>query len=146
MLEVRVFLVIWTAMIATSFWEAYVEGKNPWDHGKLGWKIRYKHHVILTAYHFWLFWVMFPMLVFVLPMTLLGFSWKLFGLLGSAYFSGLVIEDYFWFVVNPTFKMRHYNSRYVKWYPWIKIGKVQFPAYYLFAVIISYSLWAFFWK
>jgi len=34
-----IFIWIYAAMIATSFWEAYIEGRNYWDKGKLGWKI-----------------------------------------------------------------------------------------------------------
>jgi hypothetical protein len=136
----EIYLIIYAAMIATSFWEAYVEGKNPWDHGKLGWKIRYKHHTILTAYHFWLFWVMYPLLI-MLPLVVAGFSWKLFGVLISAYTSGLIVEDFFWFVVNPVFKMRHYNSKHVKWYPWLKFGNFEVPAYYLVGLTLSFLSW-----
>lgn len=142
---ITIFAIIWGAMIATSFWEAYVEGKNPWDKGKLGWKIRYKHHTILTAYHFWLFWVMYPLLV-SLPLFVVGFSWGLLGVIISAYTSGLMIEDFFWFVVNPVFNFSHFNSKYVYWYPWIKIGKIEFPAYYLIAITLSILSWFFLWR
>ena len=141
----KIFLVIWFAMIATSFWEAYVEGKHPWDDGKLGWKIRYKKHTLLTAYHFWLFWVTFPALL-LLPMILGGFSWELFGIIVSAYGTGLILEDFFWFVVNPVFRLSHFNSRYVKWYPWLKIGKFEIPAAYPVALMISLISWYFLWR
>ena len=34
-----IFIAIWIAMVALSFVEGYVEGRNPWHHRKLGWKI-----------------------------------------------------------------------------------------------------------
>ena len=35
-----IFIWIYAAMIAMSFWESYVEKRNAWNRGKLGWKIR----------------------------------------------------------------------------------------------------------
>ena len=140
-----IFLWIYVAMIATSFWESYVEGKHAWDKGKLGWKIRYKDTVILTAYHFWLFFVAFPMLVF-LPIVIYGFDWTLFGILLSAYSSGLIIEDFFWFVVSPVFKLSHFSQKYVKWYPWVNLGVFEVPLYYIFATLISILSWHFLWR
>jgi hypothetical protein len=140
-----IFLIVWAAMVANSFWEAYVEGKHAWAEGKLGWKIRTKKHVWLTAYHFWLFFVMWPLLL-ALPLVITGFSMKLFGILLSAYFSGLMLEDFMWFVVNPIFCFRHFCSKYVKWYPWIKIGKAEIPVYYIIALFISIASWYFLWR
>src|SRR3989344_2118110 len=127
MITILVFALVYGAMIATSFWEAYVEGKHAWDEGKLGWKIRTKNHVWLTAYHFWLFMVMWPLLI-TLPLVIFGFDSMVFGILLSAYFSGLIIEDFTWFIVNPVFNFKHFNSKYVKWYPWFKIGEFEIPS------------------
>ena len=74
-----------------------------------------------------------------------GFSWRLFGILLSAYSSGLILEDFFWFVVNPKFSLRDFNSKKVKWYPWIRIGKVEFPSFYLVSLSVSILSWVLFW-
>jgi len=140
-----IFIWIWAAMIANGFWEAYVEGKHAWDEGKFGWKVRTKKHVWLTAYHFWLFLVMWPLLI-TLPLVIFGFDLKLFGVLLSAYFSGLVVEDLTWFMVNPVFSLKHFNSDYVKWYPWIKIGKIEIPLYYIPAISVALLFWYILWK
>ena len=144
MITILVFALVYGAMIATSFWEAYVEGKHAWDEGKLGWKIRYKGKVILTAYHFWLFIVMYPLLL-SLPLAIYGFDKKLLGVIASAYFSGLVVEDFFWFVVNPVFNFRNWNSKNVKWYPWLNFGFFEIPAYYLISLGVSFLSWYFIW-
>jgi hypothetical protein len=145
MIAIWIFIIIWGAMIATSFWEAYVEGKHAWADHKLGWKLRYKKYIILTGYHFWLFFVMYPLLL-SLPLVVSGFSWRLFGIIGSAYFSGLIIEDFFWFLVNPAFKFDHYSSKYVKWYPWLKIGEFEMPLGYLIGSFLSLLFWILLWK
>lgn len=135
-----IFVWIWAAMVANGFWEAYVEGKDAWDKGKLGWKIKTKKRVWLTAYHFWLYLVMWPLLL-TLPLVIFGFDLKLLGILLSAFFSGLIIEDLTWFMVNPVFELKHFNSKYVKWYPWLKICNFEIPLYYPIALLLAFISW-----
>lgn len=140
-----IFIWVYAAMIANSFWEAYSEGKNVWDKGKLGWKLKYKGKVVLSAYHFWLFLVMHPLLL-SLPLIIYGFDTKVFGMLLSAYFSGLVVQDFFWFVVNPTFEIKNWNSKHVTWYPWIKAGRIEIPLYYIIGISLALLSWIAFWR
>jgi len=140
-----IFAVVWSAFIAISFWESSVEGRNAWDKGKLGWKIRFSKNISLTRYHFFLFWIMIPLLLF-LPLFVYGWDTKLFGILLSAYFSGLVIEDFMWFVVNPVVKFSEFNKKFANYYPWIKVGKIKIPAYYIFDIGIAVLSWLFIWR
>lgn len=133
--EILIIPIVWSAMIATSFWESYVEGRNAFDKGKVGFKIRIGKFVI-TGYHFFLFFITFPLLL-SLPLVICGFSWRLFGILLSAYISGTIIEDFFWFVVNPMVKFSEWNPEFVDYYPWIKIGKLRFPLFYILGLIAS---------
>ena len=99
-----IFIWVYAAMIAMSFWEAYVEGRNAWDKKKLGWKLNIGKFV-LHSYHFYAFWIMWP-LALSLPLVIYGWDTRLFGILLSAYFSGMVLEDFFWYVVNPVVKLK----------------------------------------
>lgn len=141
---VLIFIWIYMAMIAMSFWESYVEGRNPWDKRKLGWKIKMGRYC-LPAYHFYVFFIMWPLLL-SLPLIIYGWDLKLFGILISAYFSGMIIQDFMWFVVNPAVKLSEFNSKWVKYYPWIKIGKFEIPTFYVVGLIISALSWYFIWK
>ena len=132
-------------MIAMSFWESRVEGRNAWDKGKLGWKIRFRKDLSITAYHFYVFWVMWPLLL-TLPLVIYGWNLKLFGILVSAYFSGMVLEDFMWFVVNPVVKFKEFNPEFVNYYPWIKIGKFQIPLLYIAGIAIAILSWLFIWR
>jgi len=67
---ILIFIWIWGAMVAMAFWEAYSEGRNEWDEGKLGWKIKIGRYYF-TAYHFYLFLVMWPLLL-SLPLVIYG--------------------------------------------------------------------------
>src|SRR3989344_2999639 len=137
-----IFAVIWLAMIAHSFWEASVEGRNAWDRNKYGWKWQISKNISLTRYHFWLFVVYLPLIIIGLPLVVAGFSTKLFGILASAYFSGMVIEDFFWFVVNTEISFKEaWNPQFASYYPWLVIGKFRIPVLYLAGAGISLIFW-----
>ena len=141
-------ILIWVyaAMIAMSFWESYVEGRNPWDKRKLGWKIKLGNKFVLPAYHFYVFWVMWPLLL-TLSFIIYGWNSRLFGVLISAYFSGMVIEDFGWYVVNPKVKLKEFWTGFSDYYPWIRInGKKIIPWGYLLGVIIAVLSWYFLWR
>lgn len=146
MQTLSIFFFIYLAMIATSFWEAYAEGRNAWDKGKIGWKVKIGKNLELTAYHFWVFWVMFPSLI-LLPLFMYGFNIKIFGILMSAYFSGLIIEDFFWYVVNPQVRLKEFWTEFSDYYPWFKIkGKKIIPVGYILGIIVSVGSWYFLWR
>ena len=140
-----VFAIVWAAMIASGCWEAYVEGRNAWDKGKLGWKIRIGSFV-LTGYHFYLFWVMYPLLL-ALPFVFTGWNFKLFGILVSAYASGVMLEDFTWYLVNPVVKFSEWFTAFSDYYPWVKIGgKKSVPAGYVAGIAVALLSWFFIWK
>ncbi len=123
-------------MIAASFWEAYSEGRNAWDKNKEGWKLKIGNYVVMTAYHFYLFIIMFPLLL-SLPLIIYGWDTKLFGILLSAYFSGLVLQDFMWYVVNPVVQLKELNTDFANYYPRVKIGKIKIPIGYFIGILLS---------
>lgn len=140
-----IFLWIYLAMIAMSFWESEVEGRKGWDQGKLGWKIKIGKY-FFPQYHFCVFVIMWPILL-SLPLIIYGWDLKLAGVLASAYFSGMVLEDFMWFVVNPAIKFKQsFNSTFANYYPWIKFGKIEVPFLYLIGVGLSLLSWYFIWR
>lgn len=142
MQTLNIFLIIWLAMIAHSFWEASVEGRNAWDKNKYGWKWQITKNLSLTRYHFWLFFIYLPLLIVVLPLVIAGYSTKLLGILLSAYFSGMVIEDFFWFVVNTEVKFKEaWNPKFASYYPWLVIGKFKIPVLYLVGIGLAILFW-----
>ena len=141
-----IFIVIWIAMVALSFVEGYVEGRNPWHHRKLGWKINLPGGYFYPAYHFYLFVIMLPCLIF-LPLLIFGWNLKLFGILLSAYSSGLVIEDFCYFIVNPAVRFKEFFTDFTDYYPWIKIGgKKIMPLGYPIGISISILSWYYLWS
>ncbi|MBI1936049.1 hypothetical protein HYS31_06430 [Candidatus Woesearchaeota archaeon] len=145
-MELLIFAWIYSAMISMSFWESYVEGRNPWDKRKLGWKIHLGKKFVLPAYHFYVFLVMWPLLL-TLPFVIHGWNARIFGIIASAYFSGMVIEDFMWYVVNPAVKLKEFYTQFSDYYPWLRIyNKKIIPWAYVFAICISILSWHFLWR
>lgn len=142
---ILIFGFVYVAMVANAFWEAYVEGRNPWDQRKLGWKLKLGNNYTLPAYHFWLFVVMWPAML-MLPMVITGWNWRLAGILTSAYLSGAVLEDFLWYVVNPEVKLSEFGPKFVTYHPWAKIGKLDLPISYVVLLGVSILVWYVGWK
>ena len=141
-------IFLWTlaAFIAMSIWESSIEGRNPWAKRKIGWVIKITDKITVPKYHFFLFWVMWPLLL-ALPFVVYGWNFKLFGILVSAYFTGIVIEDFIWFVVNPVVKLKEFWTSFTDFYPWLRInGKKIIPVYYIFDLAVAFLSWYFVWR
>ena len=139
------FALVWGALVASGFWEAYVEGRNAWDKGKLGWKIQIGSFV-LTGYHFYLFWVMYPLLL-ALPFVFTGWDLKLFGIMVSAYTTGMVLEDLTWYLANPAVRFTEWFTPFSDYYPWISIGgRKIIPVGYVLGIGAALLAWFFIWR
>lgn len=141
---VLIFLWVWAAFIAMAFWESRVKGRNSWDKKKLGWKFRLGKYTVIPLIIFFLFWVMAPLFV-SLPLVVFGWNLKLFGILVSAFFTGVVIEDFMWFVVNTVVKMKEFNPKWAGYYPWVGVWRLKVPLYYIITLGISFLSWYFIW-
>lgn len=142
---IGIFIWVYAAMIAMSFWESSVEGRKTWDQGKFGWKIKIGNYCF-PEYHFFVFIIMWPILL-SLPLIISGWDLKLAGILASAYFSGIVVEDLMWHVVNPAVSFKEsFNSKFSNYYPWIRLGNFEIPFLYLLGALPSLLIWYFIWK
>lgn len=142
--EILLIVYIWIAFIAMSFWESSVEGRNAWDKGKLGWKLKIGRYVVTSRYHF--FAILMILILISLPLVIYGWNIRLFGILLSAVASGFVIEDFFWYVFNPVVKVRELNTKFANYYPRISFGKIKIPTGYFIGIIVAVLSWLFFWR
>ncbi len=141
-----IFIWVYGAMIAMSFWESSAEGRDAWGGKKEGWKIKLGKYIFLTKYHFFVFWVMFPILI-TLPLVINGWNTRLFGILVSAYLSGMVVQDFGWYVVNEKVKLKEFWTSFSDYYPWIKIGKKKIiPVGYVLGIGAAVLSWYFLWR
>jgi len=140
-----IFAWVYSAMVAWAFAESSFEGRNSWDKGKVGFRIKIGKFVI-SRYHFFAFFITFPMLI-GLPLIIYGWITELFGMLLSAYLTSLIIEDFVWYLVNPVVKTKEFWTSFSDYYPWIKIGKKKIiPWGYIMYLILALSVWWFLWR
>ncbi len=142
--DLLVFAIVYAAMAAMGVWESSVEGRNAWDKGKLGWKVRFGKYTF-TRYHFFV-WVMLALLVLALPLATVGWDARLFGVLLSALASGMALEDFVWFLANPAVKFSEFNPRFASYYPWVGVGRYKIPLWYVVGVGVAVISWFFLWR
>ncbi len=126
---------LWFAFVAISFWESSVEGRNAWDKGKVGWKLRVGKYILTTRYHFWVY--VMVILFLGLPFLLYGWDRHLLGVLLTGFFSGWVVEDFFWYVLNPVVKVRELNTKFASYYPRINFILFKIPLFYFIGLILA---------
>ena len=144
MSTVLIFAWVYAAMIAMAFWESEVEGRNAGARKALGWKFTIRGYDV-HAYHIFVFLVMWPLMM-SLPLVVTGWDTRLFGVLMSAYASGIILEDFMWYVVNTDTSLKDFNSRFAKHYPWIRAGSVEIPVLYIIMGPLALASWYFLWS
>jgi hypothetical protein len=140
--EILILLYIILSFIALAFAEGYSEGRYGWAERSYGWKLKIFKR-ILTAYHFWLWLIMLPLLL-MFPIFIYGFNLKLFGIILAGYIFGSLINDFAWYIVNPKVTLKDFNPRFAKWYNWWNIFGIKIPDFYIFYPIIGLIIWILF--
>ncbi len=137
--DLLILIYIMVIYVALAFAEGYMEGRYGWAARSYGWKINVMNRK-LTAYHFWSWLIMLPMLL-MLPLVIYGFDKKVFGILLSSYFLGAVVNDFAWYIVNPKVSLKDFNPKFAKWYNWWGIYGIKIPDFYIFYPIIFLIIW-----
>lgn len=141
------FLICWVALLGLFFamTEIQIEGANGWACALPTWRIE-KHWLLdifwggrpMTGYHAWVFSFMF--LVFHLPHAISGsFSLQLEARCVGALMIFWIIEDFLWFVLNPSFGLARFTPQFI---PWHKHWLLGMPTDYLIFTVIGLFLLA----
>ncbi len=141
------FLILFSFFVAKA--EINIEGKNGWAKNLPTWKKKNKFTKIflgnyqLTGYHFFMFSSF--LLLFHFPFFL-GLNWstslelKIFALF--LFFQ--LLEDFFWFILNPSFGLKKFSKKYIPWHKeWAGvIPKAYLKLFFggLFFLLLSYAL------
>jgi len=138
--DILIFLAIQLAMISFSHAEAYQEGKDGWKWNPKWWRIPLPGGYWYHSYHIFVFYLTFPILIFLIPLILVGWNTHLILVLFISYLIGSTLEDFIWFLVNKDYPFRKWNPKDTRWYPWISIGKLNLPLSYFIKLLISIFL------
>jgi len=126
-----VFLLEILAFISISFWAAAMEGPVG---GIFGIRTLFSFNA-----DFYIFNLTIPL--FLLMVLVIKPQIKLFGTLAVGYLIGTVLEDFFWFVINPFYGIQKFNSQNAFWLlNWINIG-VEIPLFYLRYLLGAFFVW-----
>lgn len=136
--EYLVLVVELMAFSALSLAEAEIEGK--YGGGGKNAKIFKIGPFRVRRYHFFMNFVVTPLFV-LLALTVGGFDLKLLGVLVSGAFIGGLFQDFLWFVVNPNYGIKKFNSKDAYWLVWWKFGKFELPYFYILNPILAIIIW-----
>ena len=134
-----VFFWMMLGFIGLAFLESTVEGGLGGGEGTKGWRKSIMGYR-LKEYHFWLWFVVVPIFVFS-PLLVTGFDLRTFGTLAIAYLLGGVLEDFVYFLVNPNFGLKKWNSTSAKWMPWYRVGGIEVPRFYVRNILAAVVVW-----
>jgi hypothetical protein len=139
-------LICFTVVMAVilALWEIQIEGKDGWAAKSPGWRIEKGWAVKLaggrpiTGYH--VFMTLFILGMVHLTLFFVPWSWRRESLLIGFYLGMLLLEDFFWFVLNPYYGIKNFRKGNIWWHKnwW---GPV--PSFYwvlLVAVIVFFYL------
>ena len=116
-----------------ALWEIQIEGKNGWAKNLPTWRVKTK--ILggrdLTGYH--LFMWIFLLLSFHFVFIFIVWDWRTESLV-LGFLTGMILsEDFFWFILNPSFGLRRFSKRYI---PWHKSWIGPFPTFMWYGLII----------
>jgi hypothetical protein len=112
------FMVVMAVILA--LWEIQIEGKDGWAANSPGWRIK-KGWVMkvtggrpLTGYH--VFMTLFIVGLVHLTFFFVPWSWRLEILIIGFYAGMLLLEDFFWFVLNPYYGIKNFRKGKIWWH------------------------------
>ena len=138
------FAIFFVEILAFSFFacaQAEVEGK--YGGGGKHAKFFQLGPVKIRRYHLFTNFIAIPLFI-LLAMLAAGFSWRLLGVLVSGGFIGGLLLDFVWFVVNPHYGVRKFNSKDAYWLKWWKFGRFELPYFYVTNPIVAIAVWLLF--
>jgi hypothetical protein len=132
--------------IAAFIWaklEVEIEGKDGWAKNLPTWRIE-KHILLdiflngrpLTGFHFWAF--TFVLFIFHFPLFWVPrWTWAAESFVIGSILLFWVLEDFFWFMVNPYYGWKRYRSQEIRWHEHWFLG---LPADHWGLLLISIAL------
>jgi hypothetical protein len=139
---INLFIVALILAFAVAKLEIQIEGPDGWAKNLPTWKIKNKLTEFffaeqpLTGYHVWL--VIVLLIAFHAGFAI-GYPWS-FSLelkIIGCFLAAIVFEDFFWFVLNPSFGIKKFNRIGAYWHKsWVGV----FPGFYIKYMTIAILL------
>jgi hypothetical protein len=107
--------------IILALWEIQIEGRDGWAAKLPCWRIenarlkRLTGGRPITGYH--LYMTLFLIALVHLPLFFTAWTWRLECLLMGFYIGMVLIEDFFWFALNPHYGLKNFRRGKIWWHP-----------------------------
>jgi hypothetical protein len=131
-----VFMVCLSVVLA--LWEIQIEGKDGWAANLPAWRketgllVRLAGGRPVTGYHIYM--TVFLITLVHLPLFFVAWSWRLESLVLGFYVGMVFLEDFFWFVLNPSYGIRNFRKGKIWWH---KTWWGPVPVLYWFLLVIT---------
>ena len=131
--------------IILALWEIQIEGKDGWAANSPGWRLE-KGWVVkitggrpITGYH--VFMIIFMISLVHLPLFFTSWSWRLESLLLGFYLGMVLVEDFFWFVLNPYYGIKNFRKGKIWWHKtwWGPVPSLYWILLVLVAVLVYFG-------
>lgn len=140
-----IFLFLTSSLFALL--EIQIEGKDGWAANLPTWKISKKLNGIfktfidpdkpITGYHTYL-WI-FLLLLVHFPFLITSWSIQKEYFILSYYWLMLSLEDFLWFVYNPSYGIKKFSSKYIKWHTvWLLGLPIQYWIKFPLGILLYY--------
>jgi hypothetical protein len=124
-------------------WEIQIEGKDGWAAKapcwriKKGWVLKLAGGRPLTGYH--VFMTLFLLAIIHLPLFFVSWSLRLESLLIGFYLGMVLLEDFFWFALNPHYGIKRFRKGKIWWHKrWWGPVPDFYWIFFIIAVLLIY--------
>jgi hypothetical protein len=123
--------------VILALWEIQIEGKDGWAAKLPGWRIEKGWFVKvtggrpITGYH--LYMTVFLIAIVHLALFFTPWSWRLECLILAFYIGMVLLEDFFWFVLNPHYGIKSFRKGKI---PWHKGWWGPLPSFYWILLVV----------
>jgi hypothetical protein len=144
-LLIFILLVLWVSFCFAKL-EISIEGENGWADKLPTWRLSKEHFLSrllaggreLTGYHVWvhIYNLSLMHLTFLFVPWSLSIELQLFSFL----FALWIVEDFFWFLLNPAFGLKKFKKEYIWWHErgWWWFAPKD---YFIFLPISAFLYW-----
>ena len=135
------FVMLVVLAVGLALWEIQIEGKDGWADKLPCWRLENKWVVKimgghpLTGYHVYM--VSFILLALHFPAVFTDWNLGKEALVWGFFFGLLVLEDFFWFVLNPHYGIKKFRKEEI---PWHKHWWGPVPDFYWWFVAVAAGL------
>lgn len=139
------FIFLFLTSFSFAKLEIEIEGRNGWAENLPTWKLpkdNWLNKILggrtITGYHLWTH--IYILLLAHLVFSFVPFSWNIEFKILSFLILFWVLEDFLWFVLNPSFSIKKFKKEFIPWHAknWFLFAPVEYFIFVPVGVILYF--------